>query len=93
MTRKDFKEMNFNELMNWADKNLCEISDEETLKEYAIILLKDDNLGLALHILNAIYENQYDTEWYKYDDFMGTLNTLIPITEKEDIEDLIDFED
>lgn len=93
MTRKDFEKMNFNELMNWAYENLCEISDGETLKEYAIKLLQNDNFELALHIINAIYENPSDTEWYEYDYSMGTLDIPIPITEKGDIEDLIDFED
>lgn len=93
MTKKDFEKMNFNEFMDWANENLWEISHEDSLKEYAIKLLQDDNFGLALHIINTIYENPYDTEWYKYDYSMGTLNTPIPITKKEDIEDLIDFED
>lgn len=93
MTRKDFEKMNFEELMDWANGNFCEITHEDSLKEYAIMSLKDDNFGLALHLINAIYENPYNTEWYKYDYTMGTLNTPIPIVEKEDIEDLIDFED
>lgn len=93
MTRAKFESMDFEILMEWATENLNDVTDEETLKDFAIAALKDDNFGLALHIINAIYNNQYNTEYYLYDYSMGTLETPTPITEKEDIEHLIDFED
>lgn len=92
MTREKFNSMTFDDLMEWAYENLDDITDEEMLKEFAIEKLKNDNFNLALHIINAIYENPYDTEWYRYDYNMGTLQTPSPITCKEDIEDMIDFE-
>lgn len=92
MTRKEFNSMTFDDLMEWAYENLDDITDEEMLKEFAIEKLKNDNFNLALHIINAIYENPYDTELYRYDYNMGTLQTPSPITCKEDIEDMIDFE-
>ena len=93
MTRKEYEEMEFEELMNWANSNLNSITDEELLKDYAIEKIQDDNFSMGLHIINAIYENPYDTEWYRYDYSMGTLETPTPITDKEDIEDLIFFDD
>lgn len=92
MTREKFNSMTFDDLMEWANENLDDITDEEILKEFAMDKLQDDDFGMALHIINAIYENPYDTEWYRYDYCMGTLQTPSPITDKEDIEDLIDFE-
>lgn len=92
MTREQYEAMSFNELMEWAYENLGCVTDEETLKSYASHNLDDDNFGMVLHIINAIYENPYGTEWYRYDYSMGTLEIPTPITDKEDIEDLIAFE-
>ena len=92
MTREQFENMSFDELMEWANENLDDITHEEILKEFAMEKLQNDDFNMALHIINAIYDNPYDTEWYRYDYNMGTLETPTPITDKEDIEDLIDFE-
>lgn len=93
MKRETFENMSFDELMEWANENLDDVTHEDILKDFAIEKLRDDHFNLALHIINAIYNNPYDTEWYRYDYCMGTLQTPSPITEKEDIEDLIDFEE
>ena len=89
MTRTEFEEIDFDELLELMFENLDSITDEETLKGFAIDKLRDDNFGLALHIINAIYENPYDSEWYRYDYSMGTLETPSPITCKDDVDDLI----
>lgn len=91
MTRAVFEKIDFDELLEWLNEYSDVITDEDMLKEFAIDRLHDDNFGLALHIINAIYENPYDTEWYRYDYNMGTLETPCPITSKEDVEDLVDF--
>lgn len=93
MTRERFEAMSFDELMEWANENFDDVTSEEILKEFAIDKLQNDDFGMALHIINAIYENPYDTEWYRYDYCMGRLQTPSPITDKEDIKDLIFFED
>lgn len=54
----------------------------EDLKDFAIDLIKDDNILLATHILNAL--NDESTEYYNYDASMGTLEEVTPITSKED---------
>ena len=69
------------------------ITDEEILKEYGLKHIQDDDFNLGLHIMNAIYNNPYDTEWYIYNYCDGTLDEPKPITDRYDIEDLIDFED
>lgn len=93
MTRAEFEEIEFDELIELMYENSYDITREENLKEFAVGKLLDDNFGMALHIINAIYNNPYDTEWYRYDYSMGTLQTPFPITDKEDVEDLINFKD
>ena len=93
MKRKFFETTDFDELMQWVGWNTDDVTDEETLKQFAIEKLQNDDFGMALHIINAIYENPFTTEWYRYDYSMGKLETPTPITEKEDIEDLIDFDE
>ena len=51
------------------------------LKACAIDLIKDDNILVATHILNALNNNQ---EYYNYDATMGILDTVAPITTKEE---------
>ena len=92
MTRKEFETMSFEDFIEWAKENLDDVTDEEILKEFAIEKLQDDNFIMALHIINAIYNNPYDTEYYRYDYSMGILETPTPITDKEDLEDLIFFD-
>lgn len=93
MTRAEFEAIEFDELIELMYENSYDVTNEETLKGFAINKLQDDNFGMALHIINAIYKNPYDTEWYRYDYSMGTLQTPSPITSKDDVEDLIDFGD
>ena len=56
--------------------------------------IDEENLQMAVHILNAVYESDCpDDSYYLYDRSMGTLETPTPITCKEDLEDYIDFGD
>lgn len=93
LSKKEFEEMSFDEFIEWANENIDDITHEDILKDFAIDKLQNDDFGMALHIINAIYYNPYDTEWYRYDYSMGRLETPTPITEKEDLEDLIFFKD
>lgn len=93
MTRTEFEIMDFKDLMEWAIENLKDVTHEDTLKEFAKEKLENDDFGMVLHIINAVWDNPYNTEYYLYDYSMGTLETPTPITDKEDIEDLIDFEE
>lgn len=101
MTRERFETMSLDELIDWASENLYDVMDKECyyfankecLKDLVIDELGNDNFGMALYIINTIYENPHDTEWYRYDYSMKNLQTLSPITDKEDIKDLIFFKD
>lgn len=93
MKREQFEAMSFEEFMEWAHENISDVTDEEILIQFAKEKI-DDNLGLALHVLNTIYEAHYsDTDYWRYDYSMGTLEIPKPITCKEDLEDLIDFDE
>lgn len=93
MTREQYEAMSFEELMEWANEELDCVTREDILKDFAAEKLENDDFGMVLHIIGAIYENPYMTEWYRYDYCMGRLETPTPITEKEDIEDLIFFDE
>lgn len=54
----------------------------EDLKNFVVDKIKDDNILLATHILNAL--NDELAEYYNYDASMGILDTVAPITTKEE---------
>ena len=94
MKREQFEEMSFEELLEWAYDNIDDIHSEETLIEMVKHEINEDSLRMALHILQAVYESDCpDGSYYIYDRSMGTLETPMPITCKEDLEDYIDFEE
>lgn len=93
MTREEFETMSFEELMEWAMENLDDVISEDSLKSFAIESIQNDRYYLASHIADALAENWHNTNYYRYDFSMGTLEEPTPIRYKEDIEDLIDFEE
>ena len=94
MSKEQFEEMSFDELTQWAFDNIDDVHFEDTLLEMAKREIDKDNIQIALHILNAIYESDCpDGSYYIYDRSMGTLETPTPITCKEDLEDYIDFDE
>lgn len=92
MTKAEFDTMTFDEALEWAHDNL-DVTTEDVLIDFAKTKIDDDNLFMAVHILSAITNNPYDTEYYLYDYGMGTLETPTPITCKEDLEAYIGFDD
>lgn len=94
MTKKEFEEMSFEELIAWAYENLNDITTEDVLIEFAKKKIDDDNIYMAIHVLSAIYNSEYsDFCYYHYDYNMGTLETPTAITCKEDLEPWIDFDE
>jgi hypothetical protein len=93
MTRAEFDSMTFEEVLEWANENVNDLTTEDILIDFAKTKIDDDNIFMAIHILGAIHNNPYDTEHYLYDYCMGTLETPTPVTCKEDFEDYIDFDD
>jgi hypothetical protein len=93
MTRVEYEEMSFEEVLEWANENINDLTTEDVLINFAKSKIDDDNLSVAIHVLGAIHNNPFDTEYYLYDYCMGTLEIPTPVTEKEDLEDYIDFDD
>ena len=88
MTRKEIETKNFDEVMEQLNEERDDITTYESLKEFAKSQIEEDRLFLAIHILEAL--NEDTAEWYEYDYCMGTLQTPSSITEKEDVEHLIE---
>jgi hypothetical protein len=94
MTRTEWNKLTLDEALEWAEEHIDKLTCEDWLISHAKNFIDNDDLGMALHILSAIYNSEpaYNG-WYRYDYSMGMLETPTPITCKEDIEDLVDFED
>ncbi|MCM1532362.1 MAG: hypothetical protein NC114_08845 [Ruminococcus flavefaciens] len=65
-----------------------DITTYDTLKEFIISKINDDNLIVALHVLQAL-DDCYAI-YYKYDYSMGTLSTPTPLFEEADLEEFCD---
>lgn len=85
MRKRELKKLTFEEAIEkLQEENNC-ITTIDVLKEFAIDNINNDNLFLAIHILQALQENE--AEYYSYDYSMGTLETPTPIENLEDLED------
>lgn len=88
MTRAEFENKSFEELIEQFMEQGYNIASYEDLKEFAKYLIDEDNLLFAIHILEAIQKDE--ANWYSYDYSMGTLETPTSIRNKEDLEDYIE---
>ena len=93
MTKKEFEEMTFEDVMDYLTSHDegNEICARESVLDYAIELIKDDNVWFARHILDGIDKEVY-ADFYLYDVTMGTLDSIVAIESTEDVEHLFDFE-
>ena len=76
-------------LIRQLNEELDEITTLDRLKEFAKLKIDEGNYLPANHIIEALQAG-YDEDWWDYDYCMGTLDTPIPLTEKADVEHLID---
>ena len=94
MTKKEWEELTLDEAIDVADfeYGVSELTSEDSLIRFAKEKIDEDNLFLAIHILEAIYnsEEAYNG-YYLYDYSAGTTSTPTPITCKEDLESYISF--
>ena len=94
MTKKEWEELTLDEVIALADfeYGVSELTSENSLIRFAKEKIDEDNLFLAIHILEAIYnsEEAYNG-YYLYDYSAGTTSTPTPITCKEDLESYISF--
>lgn len=89
MTRTEFEEKSFEGVMSQLNEELDEITTLDMLKEFAKLKTDEGNYLLANHIIEALQAG-HDEDWWDYDYCMGTLDAPIPLTEKADVEHLID---
>ena len=88
MDKATFDAATFEELVDYASEEDNEFVSYNTLKDFAIAMIEEDSIFLAIHILETIEEDY--ANYYRYDASMGTLETPTPIECKEDFEYLID---
>ena len=89
MTREEFNEKSFDEVIEQLNEECDDIHTYESMTDFAgHLLLNKNDIYLAIHILEAMRDNP--AEWYLYDFTMGTLETPKAIACKEDLEDTIE---
>ena len=89
MNRNDFENKSFEELVEQLfDEGL--LTTYEAMKERAVEAVKNDDLTLALHILEAL--DRYTTDYYAYDYAMGQLQEPSSVCCKEDVECYVEEE-
>lgn len=92
MTKQQYKdlenEFGFMYAMRELENECDEVTSYDILIEYAKDCIDKDNLGLAIHILQALNNNL--AEFYRYDYSMGLLEEPSVIDNFEDAEDLLE---
>ena len=93
MTRKEFEKYK----ENGDFEGLCEALSEEdgvhsyySLKEYAGKLLEKDDVGLAIWILQAIYESPDGDELFAWDMGAGKCDSIKPLSDFDDAEHFLE---
>ena len=85
MTIKELNKLTFDEAIERLQEETNCITTIDTLKDFAIKNINEDNLFLSIHILQAIENNE--TDYYNYDYNLGIFDTPTPIKTLEDLED------
>lgn len=88
MKVKELYTMDFNEACERLAGETDIITTYESLKDFAIHMIQEDHLYLAMHILEAIHSSPAD--YYDYDYSMGTLEDPTPLTLTFDLIDYCD---
>ena len=88
MKVKELYTMDFNDACEKLAGETDIITTYESLKDFAIHMIQEDHLYLALHILEAIHSSPAD--YYDYDYSMGTLEIPTALTLTFDLVDYCD---
>ena len=91
MTKEQLYNMDFDEAVECLYEERNDITSYDALIGYVKENIDNDNIGLAVHILQAIYEGD-ESIYYKYDYSMGRLETPTAITTIEDLEEFCEEE-
>lgn len=85
MTIKELHKLTFDEAIEKLQEETNCITTIDTLKDFAVKNINEDNLFLSIDILQAIENNE--TNYYDYDYNLGIFDTPTPIKTLEDLED------
>ena len=86
------EEASFDDAMDQLyGENNC-VTTYEALKGFVIQNIEEDCNMLALHIWNAVYNSEGDSDWYYYDYCAGTTCTPRCLNCIEDVEQYIGFD-
>ena len=61
MTKQQFDSMTFDEVFEWANENIDDLTTEDVLIDFVKTKIDDDNIYMAIHILEAIHNNSFRT--------------------------------
>lgn len=91
MTRQEFEEKSFDEVMEQLYEERDLVTTYDMLKEFAKNRIDNDDMLMANHIISSIWNdpNPIDTDWYLYDYSSGSLDTPTSVSCKEDVEHLV----
>lgn len=91
MTIKQLRSLSFTDAVNQLLDEHPDVTTYDALKKYAKEMIDNDNLLVAMHILDALKDDYAD--YYGYDYSMGTLETPTPLFDIDDLEDYCDVDD
>jgi hypothetical protein len=91
MTRKEFESKSFEEVMEQLNEECDDVTTIDILKDFIKEKVDSEDFYLVTHLCNAIWNdpNPSNSDWYLYDYSMGTLNSPVCVSCKEDVEHLI----
>ena len=84
MKIKELHNLDFEQAINILIDEKDTITISDTLKDFAIKNINEDNLFLAVHILEAL--NDSPAYYFDYDYCMGTLEKPTPLETLKDLE-------
>ncbi|HBF67964.1 MAG TPA: hypothetical protein DDW20_01415 [Firmicutes bacterium] len=87
MTKNKINKLGFDDAVKEMEEEGYSITSYDSLKDFAIDKINDDNLFVAIHILKAINEEQSD--YYCYDYSMGALETPRALSTIDDLIDIL----
>ena len=92
MTREEFNNKTFDEVLEQLYQENDNITTFEILKEYIKKCVDNEDFNLVLHLVDSIWNdpNSYSSDWYEYDYSMGLLDKPVCLSEKEHVEHLIE---
>lgn len=97
MKRSEFEkiveESSFDDAMALLYEEQNCVTTYEALKYFVIKNIKEDENMLALHIWNAVYNSEGDSDWYYYDYCAGTTCTPQCLNDIDDVEQYIGFDE